>query len=195
MTHTATNVLVIEPIRYWVSESAGTPSARPSSVPRASDHDQLAAADDARRHRRQPDLPLLDGEPRRQLARGRRVERRHAVRPCGPTPERSRVDPADRAAAVFLAVVFLAVDLVVFFAARLRVVGPLARFSARSSNPRSGVIDSGSSPRRSVALVSPSVTYGPNRPSLTVTALPDTGSVPSSFSGAADARPRCFGWA
>ena len=50
--------------------------------------DQLAAADDPRGHRRQPDLPLLDGEPGREVARGRRVQRRHAVRPCGPTPER-----------------------------------------------------------------------------------------------------------
>ena len=56
------------------------------------------------------------------------------------------------------AVFFVAAFLVVFFAARLRVVGPLARFSASSSAPRSGVIDSGSSPLRSVELVSPSVT-------------------------------------
>ena len=50
---------------------------------------------------------------------------------------------------------------------------------------------------RSDALVSPSVTYGPNRPSLTTIGLPDTGSLPSSFSGGAAAarRPRSFGWA
>src|SRR5579875_3362135 len=92
--------------------------------------------------------------------------------------------------AVFLAVLFFAV---VFLAARLRVVGPFARFSASNSKPRSGVIDDGSSPRRSVALVSPSVTYGPKRPSLTTTGLSDTGSLPSSFSGGCAARPRRFG--
>ena len=64
------------------------------------------------------------------------------------------------AAAFFVVrvVVFFAVFLAVFFTARLRVVGPLARFSASSSKPRSGVIASGSSSLRSVALVSPSVT-------------------------------------
>ena len=58
-------------------------------------------------------------------------------------------------AAVFLVAAFL---VVVFLAARLRVVGPLARFSASSSAPRSGVMVSGSSPLRRVELVSPSVT-------------------------------------
>lgn len=49
---------------------------------------------------------------------------------------------------------------------------------------------------RSVAFVSPSVTYAPKRPSFTTTGAPLTGSVPSSFSGGlAAARPRCFGWA
>src|SRR5665647_3423536 len=63
-------------------------------------------------------------------------------------------------AVAFLAVAFLAVALlaVVFLAARLRVTGPRARFSARSSAPRSGVIVSGASSLRKVALVSPSVT-------------------------------------
>ncbi len=56
---------------------------------------------------------------------------------------------------VFLVVVFLVAG---FFVVRLRVVGPLARFSSSSSKPRMGVIDSGSSSLRSVALVSPSVT-------------------------------------
>ena len=53
-------------------------------------------------------------------------------------------------AAGFLAGAFRAV---VFFGA-----GPLARFSASSSNARSGEISSGESSRRSVAFVSPSVT-------------------------------------
>src|ERR1035437_5767415 len=63
-------------------------------------------------------------------------------------------------AVVFLAVAFFAVDFlaVVFLAARLRVTGPRARFSANSSAPRSGVIVSGASSLRKVALVSPSVT-------------------------------------
>ena len=66
--------------------------------------DQVAAADDPGGHRRQPDLPLLDGEPGRELARGRRVERRHArsglagrrpqpwpsTRRTGPPPSSSR---------------------------------------------------------------------------------------------------------
>ncbi len=98
-------------------------------------------------------------------------------------------------AAAFLAVAFLAGA---FFAAFLAVffTGPRARLSASSSKPRSGESCSGSSSLRSVALVSPSVTYGPKRPSLTTTGLPDTGSSPSSASGGfAAARPRCLGCA
>ena len=60
----------------------------------------------------------------------------------------------------FLAAGFLAV--VAFLAGALRVVrlgaGPLARFSASSSKARSGATVAGSSSRRSVAFVSPSVT-------------------------------------
>ena len=64
-----------------------------------------------------------------------------------------------RLAVVFFAAVLAVVLAVVFLAAaRLRVTGPRARFSANSSNPRSGVSEAGSSPLRSVALVSPSVT-------------------------------------
>ena len=48
----------------------------------------------------------------------------------------------------------------------LRGLGPFARFSASRSAARSSVIDSTSSSLRRVALTSPSVTYGPNRPSL-----------------------------
>ena len=91
-------------------------------------------------------------------------------------------------AAAFLAVVFFAVDfLAVRFAVVRRVVflaGPRARFSASSSTARSRVTDSTASPLRNVAFVSPSVTYGPNRPSLTTIGLPETGSLPSSRSGA-----------
>ena len=64
---------------------------------------------------------------------------------------------------VFFAVLFLAV---VFFAAVLRFAGPLARFSASSSTARSWVSDSMVSERGTVMLVTPSVMYGPNRPSF-----------------------------
>ena len=104
-------------------------------------------------------------------------------------------------AAVFVAVVFFAAPVVeAFFAGARRVVffgaGPLARFSASSSAARSALRVATSSSRRSVALTSPSVTYAPNRPSLTTIGLPETGSGPSSASGGlAAARPRCLGWA
>src|SRR5690606_32146424 len=48
-----------------------------------------------------------------------------------------------------------------------RVVVPFARFSANISEASSRVIVSGVCPRRSETLTSPSVTYGPKRPSLT----------------------------
>ena len=83
-----------------------------------------------------------------------------------------------------------------FLAGRFFGAGPLARFSASSSAARSAVIVAISSPRRSVAFTSPSVTYAPNRPSLMTMGRPDTGSGPSSASGGlAAARPRCLGWA
>ena len=101
------------------------------------------------------------------------------------------------AAPVFFAVAFFAVLFLAaaFFAAVFfgRALGPLV---GEQSTPRSGVIVSTSSSLRRVALVSPSVTYGPKRPSLTTTGFPLTGSVPSSLSGGlAAARPRCLGWA
>ena len=73
--------------------------------------------------------------------------------------------------------------------------GPRARRSASSSDARSSVIDRTSSPLRRLALVSPSVTYGPKRPSLITIGLPDTGSLPSSRSGgvAAPCPPRRLG--
>src|SRR4051794_898221 len=101
---------------------------------------------------------------------------------------------------VFFAAVFLVVDLLaaLFFAPFLAVfvAGPLARRSASSSAARSRVIASTESSLRSVALYSPSVTYSPNRPAFTTTGCFETGSSPSSLSGAAAAaRPRCLGWA
>src|SRR5699024_1377261 len=93
---------------------------------------------------------------------------------------------------------FLAVFLAAFFAV-LRAPGPpvaasLARRSDSSSLARASVSVSGLSPLRSDALVVPSVTYGPKRPSFTVIGLPETSLSPSSFSGGfAAARPRRLG--
>src|SRR3954463_13201496 len=81
----------------------------------------------------------------------------------------------------FVAFFFAAVLVARFFF----LAGPLARRSASSSAARSTVRVSTESPVRSEALVSPSVTYGPKRPSFTTTGLPLPGSSPSSFSGAA----------
>ena len=110
MTHTATNVLVIEPIRYCVSESAGTPSARPSSVPRASDQTSSpprtipAATDGSRTFRCSTASRVRE---RRARSTGRASPRGQALRADA---RAVAVDPVDRAAAVFFAVVFLAVD-------------------------------------------------------------------------------------
>src|SRR6185312_7038017 len=97
----------------------------------------------------------------------------------------------------FLAAVLVFFAAVVFGAVlRARGAGAAARRSASSSAPRSGVIVATSSPLRSEALVSPSVTYGPNRPSLITIGLPVAGSLPSSRSGGAAAprpRPRALG--
>ena len=69
--------------------------------------------------------------------------------------------------------------------------GPASRWVCSSDAARSGVTFSGVSPARvdSVALVSPSVTYGPKRPSFTTIGLPLTGSGPSSRSGGLGHRP------
>src|SRR6516164_7720274 len=77
---------------------------------------------------------------------------------------------------------------------RRGAAGPAARRSASSSIARWTVIESTSSPRRSEALVSPSVTYGPYRPSLITIGRLEDGSSPSSRSGGAAARrPRPLG--
>ena len=104
--------------------------------------------------------------------------------------------------AAVLAAGFLAAGFAVDRAGARRVVraagrdGAVARRSASSSDARCTVSVSTSSPLRSDALVSPSVTYGPNRPFLTTIGLPVPGSSPSSRSGgaAARARPRALGW-
>lgn len=109
----------------------------------------------------------------------------------------------DFEAAAFVVEDFAAVDVffaVPVFAVVFRVVvfflaGPFARFSASSSNARVGEMPSTESSLRRVALVVPSVTYGPKRPSLTTTGFLDSGSSPSSLSGAAAVCPRrCLGF-
>src|SRR5664280_940838 len=93
----------------------------------------------------------------------------------------------------------LVVDVDVVFADRrggFFGAGPRARRSASSSAARSSVSVSTSSPRRRLALVSPSVTYGPNRPSRSTIGRPLAASTPNSRSGAAAATRcprRCLG--
>ncbi|SEB32599.1 hypothetical protein SAMN04490220_0015 [Rhodococcus jostii] len=87
-------------------------------------------------------------------------------------------------AGAFLAAVFFAAFLAgAFFAAAFFFTGPRARRSASSSEARASVMDSTSSPLRRLALVSPSVTYGPNRPSLITIGFSLTESTPSSRNG------------
>src|SRR5215469_3445536 len=79
-------------------------------------------------------------------------------------------------------------DLRVVLPERRRgAAGPAARRSASISIARWRVIESTSSPRRSEALVSPSVTYGPYLPSLITMGRLEDGSSPSSRSGGAAA--------
>src|SRR6185369_1740873 len=145
------------------------------------------------------------------------VRRGHQLSPAPSAPgaDRLAVLPAFEAdlAVLFLVALFSAVDLLaglelaapagfaaVFAPARdvrRGVAGPRARRSASSSAARSIVSVAISSPLRRLAFVSPSVTYGPKRPSLSTTGLPLAGSAPSSRSGGISAalrRPRVFGW-
>src|SRR4051794_8146813 len=144
-----------------------------------------------------------------RLGRTRRLPRRHCTERT--TARSARQEPRWRArqllrarlplvflAAVFLVPVFLAAAFLRGAAVLRRgVAGPFARRSASSSLARSMVISSTLSPLRRLALLSPSVTYGPNRPSRTTTGFFVAGSVPSSRNGAADAvrRPRVLGCA
>ena len=73
--------------------------------------------------------------------------------------------------------------------------GPFARLSAISWTARSNVISIASSPRGIVAFVSPSVTYGPKRPSLSLIGLPLTGSASNSLSALDAPRAPYFGCA
>ena len=116
--------------------------------------DQVTAAHESGDDGGQPTLRLLDCQAVREIPGGGGVD----------AGQGQPFFVADFAADFFVAAFFVAVLLVavffltVFLAARLRVTGPRARFSAKSSAPRSGVIVSGWSSLRKVALVSPSVT-------------------------------------
>src|SRR5699024_4371743 len=114
------------------------------------------------------------------------TQRPHIVRGA-PAPAR----PAAAGAGYFAEAFFLAGD----FLAGAFLAGALARRSDSSSEARASVSVSTVSPLRREALVSPSVTYGPKRPSLTSICLPETSSTPSSRNalGAAACRPRRLG--
>ncbi len=90
----------------------------------------------------------------------------------------------------FFAGAFLAVDFFVAFF----VVGPRAARSASRSTASVIVTASGWMPRGTVALVVPSVMYGPKRPSSTRTGAPLSGCGPRSAIGGFATRPRrCLG--
>ena len=76
-----------------------------------------------------------------------------------------------------------------------RLAGPFARLSARSCTARSKVTSMASSPRGIVAFVSPSVTYGPKRPSLSLIGLPLVGSASNSLRAELAPRAPYFGCA
>ena len=109
----------------------------------------------------------------------------------------SSLEAAAFLAAFFLVAFFFVAFLADFFFVAFFLAGPLARRSARSSAARSTVSSSTVSPLRNEALYSPSVTYGPKRPSLTIIGLPVSGSGPMSRSGSFGAAwpRRRFGWA
>src|SRR5690606_33029740 len=83
-------------------------------------------------------------------------------------------------AAGFLAAGFL--SRAFFFAPGFFLAGPFARFSANNCTARSKSTSSTVSPRGMVALVMPSVTYAPKRPSLILIGLPLSGSSANSLS-------------
>src|ERR1035437_6293860 len=125
----------------------------------------MTAAHESGGHGGQSTLRLLNRQAARESPRGGGVDAGHGQ--AISAVARSAVAFFEVAffAVAFFAVAFLAVAflvavffVVVFLAARFRVTGPRARFSASSSAPRSGVIVSGSSSLPRVALVSPSVT-------------------------------------
>src|SRR5690554_4830116 len=89
-------------------------------------------------------------------------------------------------AAGFFAAGFLAAGFffagAFFFAAGFFLAGPFARLSANNCTARSKSTSSTVSPRGMVALVMPSVTYAPKRPSLILIGLPLSGSSANSLS-------------
>src|SRR5680860_231112 len=126
--------------------------------------DQLTTAHQPGCGRWQPALRLFDRQAVRESPRGGRGDAGHGQAFFATDFLVAVFLTAAFFAVVFLAVVFfaavflVAAFFVVFLTTFLRVTGPRARFSANSSAPRSGVMVSGWSSLRKVALVSPSVT-------------------------------------
>src|ERR1035437_9134764 len=125
----------------------------------------MTAAHESGGHGGQSTLRLLNRQAARESPRGGGVDAGHGQAISAVARSAVAFFAGAFFAVAFFAVAFLAVAflvavffVVVFLAARFRVPGPRARFSASSSAPRSGVIVSGSSSLRRVALVSPSVT-------------------------------------
>src|ERR1035437_2091755 len=125
----------------------------------------MTAAHESGGHGGQSTLRLLNRQAARESPRGGGVDAGHGQAISAVARSAVAFFAGAFFAVAFFAVAFFAVAflvavffVVVFLAARFRVTGPRARFSASSSAPRSGVIVSGSSSLRRVALVSPSVT-------------------------------------
>src|ERR1035437_6570675 len=120
----------------------------------------MTAAHESGGHGGQSTLRLLNRQAARESPRGGGVDAGHGQAISAVARSAVAFFAGAFFAVAFFAVAFFAVAFLVavFLAARFRVTGPRARFSASSSAPRSGVIVSGSSSLRRVALVSPSVT-------------------------------------
>ena len=149
--------------------------------------------------------PSLARDTSRGGPERRRVGTRVTSRPPGSrtvvrrSPSWRFFGGASSSRSYFLAVAFLAVFLAADFLRRLlgrallrrRALGPLV--GQQLGGPLK-VMVSTSSPLRSVALNSPSVTYGPNRPSLTTTGCSEAGSARAPATVRRARRPpRCFG--
>src|SRR5690606_18902087 len=140
------------------------------------------------------DLPPLLLEPRGEQLRLCRLARTVAAL-------KGDEEAGCHYSAFFLGAAFFAV--VAFFACAFFAgaflagffAGPLARLSASSCTARSKSISSTVSPRGMVALVTPSVTYAPKRPSLILIGLPLSGSSANSLSALEALRAPYFGCA
>src|SRR5690606_26825228 len=145
------------------------------------------------------DLPplLLDprGEQRRLCRLARTVAALTGDEAAGCLHSAFFLGAAFFAAGFFVVVAFFAGA---FFAGAFLagfLAGPLARLSASSCTARSKSTSSTVSPRGMVALVTPSVTYAPKRPSLILIGLPLSGSSANSLSALEALRAPYFGCA